>query len=104
MGKGIEEGGRLETLTNLEKADSALGSNLSGRLKHKNLSFYYSSIFIQSADGGELRCEISGFEIRTRNICEEKFETECKTIQVYPDQEKQLSDFASCRFPRNALK
>ena len=43
--------------------------------------FYLS--FIQSADGGELRCETSGFETRTRNVCEEKFETECKTIQVY---------------------
>jgi len=36
----------------------------------------------QSADGGELRCETSGFETRTRNVCEEKFETECKTIQI----------------------
>ena len=54
---------------------------------------FYHSISIQSADGGELRCETSGFETRTRNVCEEKFETECKTIQVYLDQERQLSDF-----------
>ena len=93
MGKGREEGGRLEKAANLEKADPALGSNLSGRLKYRYFTVYHSSIFIQSADGGELRCEISGFEIRTRNVCEEKFETECKTIQVYVDHERQLSDF-----------
>ena len=46
--------------------------------------------FIQSADGGELRCETSGFETRTRNVCEEKFETECKTIQVYLKKKQSL--------------
>ena len=68
-------------LTNLGK--EAQESNLSDRLTndHKKSDFF-TLPFIQSADGGELRCETSGFETRTRNVCEEKFETECKTIQV----------------------
>ena len=48
-------------------------------------------LFTQNADGGELRCETSGFETRTRNVCEEKFETECKTIQVL--NQNQLGSF-----------
>ena len=32
--------------------------------------------------GGELRCETNGFETRSREVCEEQFETECTTIQV----------------------
>ena len=76
--KGKEVGGSV-----LGKSPS--WSNLNDRLKHRIDGFLLS--FIQSADGGELRCETSGFETRTRNVCEEKFETECKTIQVYPKKQ-----------------
>ena len=79
MGKGMVVRSRM--LTNLGKEASAQESNLSDRLTNDRRKVFYPP-FIQSADGGELRCETSGFETRTRNVCEEKFETECKTIQV----------------------
>ena len=100
MGKEKEvEGSLVSKSPNLEKAQ---GSNLNDRLKHPKNAFVL--FFLQSADGGELRCETSGFETRTRNVCEEKFETECKTIQVYLKQDSQASNFVFCRFPRNGRK
>ena len=43
--------------------------------------------------GGELRCETNGYETRSREVCEEQFETECTTLQVpQPAQTHLLAD------------